>query len=315
MLKGRFMKTLVASLKFSALFLLGLFAWSGNSFAGTAETGTTSLNFLKVGVGARAVAMGEAFSALSDDASACFWNPAGLSDVQPLEVFFMHNRWIADISQSAASVTFDLPRVRMGVSMNYFNMGELERRTENSVQPEGVFTPFDLALGVSAAYQVNEDISAGVTARFLHESLDSETARAALFDIGIKSRTMIPGLTAALVVRNLGTEIKYVTEGYEAPLLVTLGAAYRKTLPWSGNSLLISAEIVSPNDNDTRIALGAEYGYKEFLFGRAGYRSGLENEDISFGFGVNYLKLRFDYGFVPYSDLGNSHRFSFIYGF
>jgi len=307
------MRTFFGSLKFFALIFLAILAWNGNSFAGTAKTGTTSLNFLKVGVGARAVAMGGAFSALSDDASACFWNPAGLSDVQPLEVFFMHNRWIADISQSAASVTFEVPRVRMGVSMNYFNMGELERRTGNSVQPEGVFTPFDLALGVSAAYQVNEDLSAGVTARFLHESLDSETARAALFDIGIKSRTMIPGLTAALSVRNLGTQIKYVSEGYEAPRLVTLGAAYRKMLPWSGNSLLVSAEIVSPNDNDTRIAVGGEYSYKEFLFGRAGYRSGLENEDFSFGFGVSYLKLRFDYAFVPYSDLGNSHRFSLFY--
>jgi len=309
------MKTLFAGLKSIALIFLALAVWSGNSLAGTAQTGTTSLNFLKLGVGARATAMGGAFSAISDDASACFWNPAGLSDVPPLEVFFMHNRWIADISQSAASVTFDVPYVRMGVSMNYFNMGELERRTGNSVEPEGVFIPFDLALGVSAAYQVNPDISAGVTTRFLHESLDSETARAVLFDIGIKSRTMIPGLTAAISVRNLGTEIKYVTEGYEAPRLVALGAAYRKTLPWSGNALLVSAEIVSPNDNDTRIALGAEYSFREFLFGRAGYRSGLENEDFSFGFGVSYLKLRFDYGFVPYSDLGNSHRFSLFYGF
>ena len=309
------MKTLFAGLKSIALIFLALAVWSGNSFAGTAQTGTTSLNFLKLGVGARAAAMGGAFSAISDDASACFWNPAGLSDAPPLEVFFMHNRWIADISQSAASVTFDVPYVRMGVSMNYFNMGELERRTDNSVEPEGVFIPFDLALGVSAAYQVNPDISAGVTMRFLHESLDSETARAVLFDIGIKSKTMIPGLTAAISVRNLGTEIKYVTEGYEAPRLVALGAAYRKMLPWSGNALLVSAEIVSPNDNDTRIALGAEYSFREFLFGRAGYRSGLENEDFSFGFGVSYLKLRFDYGFVPYSDLGNSHRFSLFYGF
>lgn len=280
------------------------------------KTGTTSLNFLKVGVGARPAAMGNTFSALSDDATACFWNPAGLTDVAAgREVFFMHHRWIADISQSAAAAVFDVPRVKLGVSMNYFSVGELERRSFNTVEPEGTFTPSDLALGVSAAYRLREDISAGVTARFVHESLDSETATAVLFDIGIKSRTMIPGLTAAIMVRNLGTELKYMSRGYQAPRLVTVGAAYGAELPWEGNTLSVSAEVVSPNDNDTRVGLGAEYGFRRFIFGRVGYRTGLEYEDLSFGMGVNYLGLGFDYAFVPYTDLGNSHRFSLIYGF
>ncbi|HLA40129.1 MAG TPA: PorV/PorQ family protein [Candidatus Glassbacteria bacterium] len=278
--------------------------------------GTTSLNFLKVGVGARPAAMGSAFSALSDDASACFWNPAGLADQEGRQLFFMHNRWIADISQSAASFTFDAPRgIKLGVSMNYFSMGELERRSGNTVEPEGTFSPSDLGLGVSVGYRLSEMVSAGVSARFLHETLDSETASALLFDIGIKSSTMIPGLTAAISVRNYGTQLKYVSNGYDAPRLVAFGAAYRRTLPWRDNWVTLSAEIESPNDNNTRLAIGGEYNFRDFLFGRAGYRSGLEYEDVSFGMGVLYLHLRFDYAFVPYSDLGNSHRFSFVYGF
>jgi len=78
--------------------------------------------------------------------------------------------------------------------------------------------------------------------------------------------------------------------------------------------MLVCAELESPNDNDARIALGAEYGFREFIYGRLGYRSGLAYEAFSYGFGINYLKLRFDYAFVPYSDIGNSHRFSFFYG-
>jgi len=284
--------------------------------AGAGGVGTTSLNFLKVGVGARPAAMGSAFSALSDDASACFWNPAGLADGQARELFFTHHRWIADISQSAASFTFDVPRgVRMGVSMNYFSLGELERRSGNTVDPEGTFTPADLGLGVSAAYRLSEMVAAGVTFRYLHETLDAETADAYLFDIGIKSHTMIPGLTAAISVRNLGTQVKYVSTGYDAPRVIAIGAAYRSRLPWRSNWLTLTAEIESPNDNDTRLAVGGEYNFRDFLYGRAGYRSGLEYEDFSFGLGVNYLRLRFDYAFVPYSDLGNSHRFSFVYGF
>ena len=322
-LRITFSKLMVNTMKFTGgkltIFFLGpalcLLAAAGESRAVSADAGTTSLNFLKVGVGARAAALGGAFSAISEDASACFWNPAGLTATPPNELFFMQNRWIADISQSAASFTFDVPLVRMGVSMNYFGMGDLERRGTNSVLPDGVFTPFDLALGVSAAYQVNPDLSAGVTARFVHESLDSETAEATLFDIGIRSRTMIPGLTAAFTVRNLGTELKYESKGYPAPRLVSLGAAYRRLLPWKDSSMLVCVELESPNDNTARIALGAEYGFREFIYGRLGYRSGLAYEDFSYGFGINYLKLRFDYAFVPYSDIGNSHRFSFFYGF
>ena len=170
------------------VFLLAIFA--GSLFSG--EPGSTSLNFLKVGVGARPAAMGSAFSALSDDATACFWNPAGLVDARKGELFFTHHRWIEDISQSAASYTFNIDRVHLGVSMNYFGMGEIERRSVNSVEPEGTFEASDLALGVSAAYMVNENIAAGLTTRFVRESMDSETASVALFDIGIKAKTMIP---------------------------------------------------------------------------------------------------------------------------
>ncbi len=290
-----------------------LIALAGRLTAG--EVGSTSLNFLKVGVGARPAAMGSAFSALSDDATACFWNPAGLVDARPGELFFSHHRWIADISQSAASYTFDIERVRLGVSMNYLDVGDIERRSVNSVEHEGLFSPSDLALGISAAYRVKENVAAGITARFVRESLDSETASAVLFDIGIKSRTMIPNLTASITVRNLGSKLKYENTAYDAPRLVSLGAAYRKGLPWRDHSLIVALEIEAPNDNETRLAVGGEYNWRNFLFGRAGYRTGLEYEDVSFGLGVNYLELIFDYAFVPYSDLGSSHRFSFIYAF
>ena len=286
---------------------------AGGALAG--DPGSTSLNFLKVGIGARPAAMGSAFSALSDDATACFWNPAGLVDARAGELFFTHHRWIADIAQSAAGYTFDIDRVRLGVSMNYFDVGEIDRAYENSAEPVGVFYADDLALGLSAGYLLNETIATGATVRFVRESLDSEVATAVLFDIGIKARTMIPNLTASLAVRNLGTQLKYEKVGYDAPRLVSLGAAYRKGLPWRDNSLTVSAEIESPNDNETRLALGGEYNWRNMIYGRAGYRTGLEYEDVSFGLGVCYLKLNFDYAYVPYSDLGNSHRFSFIYAF
>jgi hypothetical protein len=302
----------------TTLLLLIVVFQAGNLRADgiSSDAGTTALNFLKTAVGARPAAMGTAFAALSDEASACFWNPAGLTDAREREVFFTHQRLIADMSQSAAAYVFDVERFKVGVSMNYFSAGELERRAVNSVEAEGTFSPFDMALGVSAAMRVNEMVSVGVTARWVHENLDSQTASAMLFDIGVKSRTIIPGLTAALSVRNLGTQLKFENQGFDAPREVAVGAAYHKNLPWADGGATLVAEIVRPNDDDARLALGAEYGWREMLYGRVGYRSGLNNEDMSFGFGINYMQLRFDYAFVPYVEgLGDSHRFSFNYWF
>ena len=217
-----------------AFVLLAITAGQSSAAGIHSSAGTTALNFLKTGVGARPAALASAYTALSDDATACFWNPAGLTDAQAHEVFLTHHRFIADISQSAAAYIFEVRRVKVGLSMNYFGMGEMERREVNSVNPEGVFSPFDLALGVSAAYRVTELVSAGVTARWVHENLDSETAGMMLFDFGIKSNTVIPGLTAAISIRNLGGRLEFESQGYEAPREIAVGAAWRKGLPWAG---------------------------------------------------------------------------------
>jgi len=302
----------------AVLLLLGLFPAAGSLRADeiSSDAGTKSLDFLRFAVGARPAALGTAFAALSDDASGCFWNPAGLTDAPDRELFFTHQRLIADMSQSAAAYVFNVERFKVGVSMNYFSAGEMERREVHSVEAQGTFSPFDMALGVSAAMRVNEMVSAGVTARWVHENLDSYTASAMLFDIGVRSKTIFPGLSAALSVRNLGTQLKYENKGYDAPLEVAIGAAYHKGLPWADGAATVTAEVVRPNDDDARLALGAEYGWREMLYGRVGYRSGLNNEDMSFGFGIVYMQLRFDYAFVPYVEgLGDSHRFSFNYNF
>ena len=299
----------------SALVAFSLINVSPSAAAINSKAGTTSLQFLKVGVGARAAAMGGAFNAVSDDASAVFWNPAGLAETEGMEAFFMHNRYFEDIAQSSASLIFGVDRFRFGASFSYFSMGELERRSGNTPLPDGTFSPFDMSIGLSAAYQVTEMIAAGVTGRFVHEDIDTESARAVLFDIGAKTRTAIPGLVASFTIRNVGTKLKYQSDAYSAPRTVNLGASYSSMLPWEGQAIVASAEIIVPNDNDTRLAVGAEYGYNDFIFGRLGYTSGLDYGDMTYGMGIRYLGLRVDYAFVPYSDLGDSHRFSLNYIF
>ena len=62
------------------------------------KTGTTAAKFLSIGEGSKASGMGGAFTSIANDATAMYWNPAGLSFNNTKEVYFNHANWIADIS-------------------------------------------------------------------------------------------------------------------------------------------------------------------------------------------------------------------------
>src|SRR5580765_949262 len=70
---------------------------------GEQRAGTSSGSFLKIGVGARAVALGESFVAVANDPSTIYWNPAGLASLQRQEIQFSHAGWPADINYEDGS--------------------------------------------------------------------------------------------------------------------------------------------------------------------------------------------------------------------
>src|SRR5258706_15883429 len=78
--------------------ILGLLVtWAG--FAAASDPGTTAANFLKLGIGPRAIAMGNAQVGLANDVYATYWNPAGLADLETPEAGFVQNQYIQDVSE------------------------------------------------------------------------------------------------------------------------------------------------------------------------------------------------------------------------
>jgi long-subunit fatty acid transport protein len=96
------------------LIILFLLAFQSISFAqlfptlGGQRAGISTLQFLKIGVGGRATAMGDAFIAVADDASSLYWNPAGLSQSMENQIFFSHNEWVVDIQHEFAGAVYHL---------------------------------------------------------------------------------------------------------------------------------------------------------------------------------------------------------------
>src|SRR5437773_12566900 len=114
----------VRHMRYLALIALGVLS---TGLAEAADTGTTGANFLKLGIGPRAIAMGEAQVGLADDVYATYWNPAGLSRLQVQEAGFVQNQYIENISEQY--LAYAMPRPSMGTfagSVTYLNVGKFQ---------------------------------------------------------------------------------------------------------------------------------------------------------------------------------------------
>jgi len=254
--------------------------------------------------------MGSAFVALVDDATATYWNPAGLASVTGTQITAMHNEWIQDFRQEFAAVGTKLGPGVVGFSIAGFYTSELEERSNKGVLT-GHFGFNDVALTGAYGLNVASGLDLGVAARFLREMIDTENAATFTFDLGGKYRVAETGLALGAAVQNLGGDPTLVLEKIPVPTTVRAGAAFARAMPSLHGKGTITAEMRKARAEDARFHLGAEFDYKERVALRVGGKFGYDEEDISFGLGLAKSRLRFDYALVPLSsDLGTTHFFS-----
>ena len=294
--------------------------------------GSAAAAFLKIGVGARAVGMGGAYTAVSDDPYAMYWNPAGLALLTGRNLAFTHNDYFAGFTQEYAAYTAPAPHIGLlpsgsvkngvvGASFNYFYYGnDLERRSGNyeglnDLSPvEGKFGANDMAFSLGYGGSLGGALKAGAEVKLIQQSIDTRSAASAALDLGALYDFDWQGraFTAGLAVRNLGPGIKFIDRRYPLPMTASAGLStrlYKK-------SLLLSLDLSKPIDNYPSLALGLEQKLAGRLFLRAGYRyrqHGNETGGLSgFAFGLGFAAgtFTFDYALSPFGDLGNTQRLS-----
>ncbi|MDZ7261695.1 MAG: PorV/PorQ family protein [candidate division KSB1 bacterium] len=275
--------------------------------------GHTGLAFLKIGIGARAVGMGEACTAATNDATATYWNPAGLAQFKEVEVCFSHNQWFQDITHEFFAVAFSSGPGRLGLSFVSNNVGGIERRVKPSAEPLGILEAHDLALGLSFARTYKQTLSLGFTIKWLYEKIYLDSAWGIAFDVGlIYDTSLLNGLKLALVTQNLGRMNKLKEEPISLPKTIRAGLAYPLPGEILGGTLLGVADVVQVLKGNFHLNLGTEYLFKQKLAFRLGYQTGFEEKGLQGGLGMQLSRYRLDYGYVPFSSqMGNSHRFSF----
>ena len=274
-----------------------------------ADPGDTGLQFLKIGVGARSAAMGEAYSAVAQDPTAIYWNPAGIASITGREYHASHGEWISDVRYEYVAAVQGLRGHAIGAHVGFLHMGELDGRNDLG-EFTGTFRSYDFSTGLTYGHRLFRSLELGITAKLLYEKIDTFSALGVAADFGFRYRTPLRGLTIAATATNIGSSMKFVEESFVLPAQGRVGAAYRTRSVLSG--LLVAADLAMPNDGDVKALLGAELWVHEMVALRGGMKGNYDQEFGTTGFGIRYHDYMFDYAYVPFSDsvLGATHRLS-----
>jgi type IX secretion system protein PorV len=286
------------------------------------KVGTFGAQFLEIGTSARATGMGSAYSAVADDASSVFWNPAGLVEVRGNEFHLSQVEWPADTNLSSAVLAFN-PSIMPGtfaLSVRSFWLDPMLVRTP--YLPEGTGETFDagsVGFGFSYSRFWTDKFSAGFTLNYLHMGLAEEAVNTASFDFGVLYRIGVRNLRLGMVIQNLGGKITFDELPAKMPTNFKIGFAFN-ALETDSSKLIASAEFQHPSDNAERANFGVEWGIREQLFARLGYNMNYDSDALAWGFGVamdtgRVSKVMFDYSMVDMTALHYVHRLSvsFIY--
>ena len=306
-----------------------LIAGNHNLFADgfdSASVGTHSAQFLKIAVGARATAMGEAYTALADDADAIFWNTAGLIKIKKQSLVMMHMPYLADMSYDYIAYAQNAGDVgAWGFSIQYLNAGSI-KQTDSSGIDIGSFRPYDIALSVGFACNItgyNKDpeqrFVLGANGKLIRSSIiGSDTTVSA--DVGINFPYMFDNrFRMAMVLQNMMGTLRFDKYEYPLPMIFRFGTATELS-----KHFIITADITAPKDNYPYLSMGNEININFTKDTIVSLRSGFNTRalfdfegfrNVTLGTGISYKEYSLDYAFSPYGELGNVHRISAAFKF
>ncbi|OGU74269.1 MAG: hypothetical protein A2V93_08215 [Ignavibacteria bacterium RBG_16_34_14] len=310
------------------------------SFAQFNKAGRTAFQFLKIGNGARQVALGEASIASVQDVNSIFWNPAAVTGINGAEASFNYNSWIADLKVLSGVAAFNLEGIATftvnAVSLDYGNIpeagvtsvsGSTDTRTGN------FFSGSDLAFGLGIARKFTDKLSIGINVKYMREELYIYSSSLWGFDVGSFYNTGWRGIRLGMSAQNFSTQARFLEtkeeeqQTYEIPLVYRIGVSIdllgSEELFLGGNPdqhvVTLNADAIHTNDYKERLHLGMEYQFYKMFFLRGGYKFNYEEGNLSFGAGVNYeisnFKIQFDYAYVSYNFLQSPHRFTVLLSF
>lgn len=317
------MRKVIAALGLAGLLIPG---WAGaaNIFE---KVGTFDGQFLKIAVGARAAAMGGAFVGVADDATAVYWNAAGIARIDPdkSELSLNHANWPAELSFDQIGYVFHMRRIPGAFAVHARSLSMQPMVETTAYQPDpliGTGRTFDagmMSVGLTYARSFTDKFSAGVTGNFISEGLAEYTQSTMAFDVGTLYDVGTLGMRIGMAISNIGSQISFIDRSARVPSIFRVGTS-AVLMQRADQKLVGSLEFSHPPDNSERLNLGAEYSFRKYLFLRGGYNFNYDSEGIAGGVGFHVPvsvagMADLDYAYTDMKDLGSVHRFSLTFLF
>ena len=328
------------------LFILFSTLLQCTAFSQVTKTGTTAAKFLSIGIGARANAMGGAFTSVANDASSLYWNPAGAAELNDFEAMSTYTSLYKDLDINLNYVAVILPAGEVGnfgASITTLDFGEMDVTTE--LYPEGTgerFSASSYAFALSYARNITSDFAAGITVKYILEDIFNSSANGFAFDVGTVFKTPFFGIKFSSIISNYGSKLQmtgedllirydadpnnhgnnetvdayYKTERFELPLKLQIGIS--KDIQFLNEQrLTLSVDATHPNDNSEYLNIGGELSFLNNLVSLRGGYKGLFLEDnqegLTLGAGLFYVlgvfAVGFDYSYQDFESLSYIHSF------
>ena len=290
--------------------------------AASAETGRTGGVTLSRPLGARPVALADAFVAADGGLDSLTYNPAGTAALQGREMRLDYTHGIVDDSFSFAGYGQRFKSVTLAAGLAYYDAGTINLSLSNG-QTGAVKAEQDWLAVFSAAAELAPGLSAGAAVKGYRFNLaEQATASGGAADRGGQWRTPLRGLALGAAVQNLGPDVKFEQDGDPLPRTVRAGAAYTLSLdPYNSadvalafDRFMITADAISVRDEALMAATGVEmrmpFGKSDSAALRVGYQFNSSVNGVSVGLGVRQGRFAFDYALGIEKSLGNAHHVS-----
>lgn len=306
---------------FGAVVLLLLVLMTPTQVWSQAKVGTTGAQFLELGVSARAMGMAEAFTAVADDISAVYYNPAGLTYLYGREAAFTYIKMPADIAYGYGAIGLPLESIGgvLGIGVYALGSGDMEE-TDHLQAPTGrIFRWNDLAISASYGRYLTDRFSIGLSVKYIGQFVHDYSANGWSADVGTIYDTGYRGFKIAMVITNFGPDMKFIKNAFPLPINFKFGGAIN-VLEQDEYLLTFSAEGSHPSDNLEKYNTGLEFVYKDLFTLRTGGRFNYDSDGFTAGGGVRLpfsdeREMRFDYAFQDFGILTEVHRFTMTMAF
>lgn len=287
--------------------------------------GSTSTNFQKIGMGARASGMGNAFTGVSDDVNAVFWNPAGLGLAKGTQFTLTHGEWLLGVTHEFFAFSQNIDRDgAFGGSVGYLGSGSFEGALETPTGdyggPGDMISATNFSGTLAYAQRLGNWIGGdffkhsfmGISATVVGQNVVNVGNAGAAFNIGylyeVSRRTFYLGA----VLFNLGTNI----QDFSQPLMYKFGGSYTlRNVLMKKDRNIFAVDLDGHLDTGFKVGAGDEYKLnlgRDDVFLRLGYTTVADLSGLTAGAGVAHrfddFTAGLDYAYVPYGVLGDTHR-------